>query len=287
MRGCEAHHLLILALALGGLTAGCGPDQVTGSGSKSPTWDMVQFHNVAAGDQDLTKDLTVRSDGDLNLSEGRGNAVSTRGLLAGEKLETLARYVAALPPHSYASSTPCPSDSFVVSVARGSEVLTYVTGSCDPAPPAALTGMRSEFDQLVGELGEARLRVVSYTVLAQGVHSAIHDQRELIVRDRDALLRLLAEHSPGAPVAIPRIDFASQMVIAAFLGDQPSNGYAVSVDGVEQTDSNWLRLDFRQVDPGPSCVISASVTQPFVLVAVPAESGSVLYATTTVETQCH
>jgi hypothetical protein len=236
---------------------------------------LVRYHETAGGQNGSYLDLTVRPDGELTL-DGRGNEAS-RGLLAGEKLETLARLIDALPPQSYGPPTPCSEDGFFVSVTRGGEVLTFASGSCDVSAPAPLTDLSQLFQDLAAQAGEHRVRPVQYQILTHGIYSAIREPGRVIVRDRDALVQLLKAHRPNAPVAIPRVDFSTQMVVAAFLGDCPGSGYALDLDAAEETESGWLRIRFVRTAPPADCAAGGGITQPFVMFAVERRPGDVLF----------
>jgi hypothetical protein len=270
---------ILLTLALGGIAAGCGWDRSTAPQSQNAAWQLVRFHR--AGDATSTGflDLSVESNGELTLVSGRGEASSSRGLLAGERLETLARLVGALPPHSYTPASPCESDGFFISITRGGEVTTYASGSCDPGRPEALSQLSDEMLRLRDEISASRSRVVSYTVLARGVSSALRQPQTVLVRDRDALARLLREHSPERPVVLPKVDFKNQIVVAQFLGEQPTNGYEIDATGAEITESGMLRVQWLQVEPGAGCELSAAASSPFVLVAVEYHGEDLLFAT--------
>jgi hypothetical protein len=277
-------NFLLLTLAFGWFTAGCGWDRATAPRLQEPSWGLVRFHETIDGPEAGYVDLTVRPDGELTLADGRGNAPSSRGLLAGEKLETLARLVDALPPQSYAPLSPCTPDGFFVSVTRGGEVLTFASGTCDAGCPESLSGLSDLFHGLAAELGEPRTQPVPFRVLLRGTASAVHVGEREIVRDRDAFVALLARHCAGGPVAVPRIDFGTEMVVAEFLGDRPSGGYFVDASAVERTESGWMRISFDEVAPGPSCPVTQGRTQPFVVLAVQRQDGDVLFSSSSTET---
>jgi hypothetical protein len=283
--GEHMKNLLYIAMILSGLAAGCAWDNSTAPQAQEPTWNLVRFHETAAAD-DSFRDLSVRTDGELTLIDGRGDGMSERGLLAGEKLETLARLIDALPPQSYAASSPCNSDGFFVSITRGGEVLTYASGSCDAGAPAALTELHQMFDRLALEVLDHKVVTVEFRTLQAGAQSHIRTARRMVIRDRDALVQLLREHQPDQPVAIPRVDFSRQMVVAEFSGDRPTGGYEVGVAGIERTDSGWLRVRLDEVEPGSRCAVSPAVTQPFTIVVVDGHDPDVLFESDVTTTRC-
>lgn len=269
------------------LAAGCTWER-TAPSAQGPAWDRVQLHETADGA--AVHDLSVRTDGELSLVDSRGDGGSSQGLLAGEKLETLARLIDRLPPSSYASSAPCTSDGFVVSVTRGGEVLTYESGSCDQTQPAGLSDLHQTLDGLIAQLqsGNQKPNPIAFTVLSEGTSCAIHQARQEVIRDRDALMGLLREMQPGRPVGIARADFSRQMVVAVFAGDKPTGGYALTADGANESSPGWLQIHLREVAPSPDarCAGAPGTTQPFVLIAVDSADASVSFESTVVVTRC-
>jgi hypothetical protein len=277
---------LIVILILGGLAAGCGLDRTTAPKPHEASWNLVRFHETTSAVEGSYKDLFVRSDGAITLDDGRGDAVSAVGLLAGEKLETLARLIDALPPQSYLPPTPCTTDGFFVSVARDGAVTTYASGLCDPATPASLSNVSTLMQELLAEVTSPRTQFVPFTILLQGTASAVTLPRREVIQDRDALMRILSTHRPDQPVAVPQVDFKRQMVVAEFLGTREGDGYGVTVASAGKTEDGWLRIGFVRTEPNLACVSSSAATQPFVLVALERRSGGILYETTTAVTPC-
>jgi hypothetical protein len=280
-------NLLLLISILGVTTAGCGREATTAPPPQSPTWTLLEFHARGDGTGDSAEvGVAVLSSGEVTLHV-RGEVVSSRGLLAGEKLETLVCFVDALPPTSYASPTPCTPDGFVVSLARDGKELSFASGLCDPTAPQSVLDVAGFFRDLIQDVLAVSTRPLPSTTLLVGTQSAIGSPRREVIRDRDALARLLREHSPAQPVAVPRVDFSRQMVVAEFLGARPTSGYSVESAGAELTQSRMTRIRFDVREPGPGCITAAVLTTPFVLVAMEARpDGELMFETSTLEVIC-
>jgi hypothetical protein len=273
-------HIATVAIIL---TAGCGSDQTVGPGAAQDEWDLVRFHQATGSG---FRDLTLQPDGVLWLEDGRtGDASSARGLLAGERLETLARLIDDLPPRSYAPQAGCGEDGYFVSLTLDEEVLTFASNPCDQTAPESLIEVRDLLTMVVAEVREPRLQTVSFRVLASGNQSEIYVPRRLVIENMQALVQLMQQHDPSQPVALPRVDFRNQIVIAHFLGERPSGGHDVSLDFVERTDAGWLSLHYLEEAPG-ECAVSALPTRPYVIVAVERPEGGLLFESRTVEARC-
>ena len=58
--------------------------------------------------------------------------------------------------------------------------------------------------------------------------------------------------------------------MAIFEGNQPTGGYSLAVSSLDKTASGWeLKLSLDQ--PGPNCVVSQELTQPWIMVLIPSQ----------------
>lgn len=65
--------------------------------------------------------------------------------------------------------------------------------------------------------------------------------------------------------APPPVDFSRQMVIAAVDGQEPSGGYRLEITGIEEV-AGRLEVRVSKEIPGPDCLVTAALTQPFHIV---------------------
>jgi hypothetical protein len=267
------------------------------------SWDQVVLveTRVEAGGraENSVSEVSVRSDGALTLVVRKGDVVSSRGLLSGRNMEALAGLIDALPLASFAAPDPCPIGGFVMTVAGGGMVRTFVFGSCDSSNSAVPASAR-RLQEFLSEVGTSRQTPkpvsVSFQLLLGGTHSALHQPVRAVLQDRDALARFLRAHAPDRPVAVPVVDFGRQIVVAEWLGDRPSTEYSVAFESAEiiqtGTDSEtsgkitWFCLRFHRVTPCPTSAVGAQITQPFVLVALDRHPEEMLFEDTTTEKDC-
>ena len=66
----------------------------------------------------------------------------------------------------------------------------------------------------------------------------------------------------------PSVDFSHDMVVALFMGERPTGGYAIEITRIERTD-HGLSVHYRTSRPDPSAIQTQALTQPFHLVTVP------------------
>jgi hypothetical protein len=61
---------------------------------------------------------------------------------------------------------------------------------------------------------------------------------------------------------VPDVDFSREMVIAAVDQTDPSGGYRFEITGIEEVEGRLLVRVSKQ-SPGPDCIVTAVITQPF------------------------
>ena len=278
----------IAGLLLALVASACGSDRGTAPADLSG-WTELRFHEASSGPGGEFQDLSIGSDGRLVLTVGGGVGQSVRGLLAGEKLETLARLINALPPNSYAPAS-CEA-SYFLRVTDANGVRTYASGACDPATPSALLALTDRLSMVATGAREPRVQPVPYRVLLAGTKSAIHHPERHVARSQDELVALLNRHADHGSVAVPRVDFRTSMVVAEFAGDESAQSAVLSVGAVERTiedgqaiEDGWLRIRWSESVTGPEC--GGSMSQPFVLISVPRQSGDLLFSSERVVAPC-
>lgn len=95
----------------------------------------------------------------------------------------------------------------------------------------------------------------------------------LVIRNRDEFSelwkRFLAPVPPGQWVPpMPEVDFSKEMVVIAAMGEKPSSGYAIMVDGACEVDGH-VEVFVSSVDGGCGGLQMAVVTAPADAVRIP------------------
>ena len=111
------------------------------------------------------------------------------------------------------------------------------------------------------------LQLATFTVIAQGNESHIEQQHFQILRDNAALQKLWDSHLEGVSPkpAAPDVNFPNEMIIAAFAGTKNTGGYVLNVTGINAYPDR-VQIDLSLIKPGDHCMVSTTLTQPFVLV---------------------
>jgi hypothetical protein len=111
---------------------------------------------------------------------------------------------------------------------------------------------------------------VPFSTLGKGTNSGVREQAQVVVRTQSEWVSLWGRHmrTRTAPPPPPAVDFSTEMVVALFLGERPTGGYAIEVTRVERTDTG-LSVRFRVTKPAPGTMQTQMLTQPFDLIKLP------------------
>lgn len=113
----------------------------------------------------------------------------------------------------------------------------------------------------------ASAQVVGKWDKLEGQHSRIAQRRAVVVSDAAAWEKVWKEHDQNAPV--PSVDFASESVVAVFLGETQNAGVKVQiVVQKDMLDADRLNVFYKEVRPASKPFAAAVVCQPFAMIKV-------------------
>jgi hypothetical protein len=87
----------------------------------------------------------------------------------------------------------------------------------------------------------------------------------LLVDDAAEWATLWSQHTGGTA---PAVDFTQDVVVAAFAGRRSTGGYSLGISSISLSVSTLYVNSVEQV-PGPGCLVTLALTQPFHFVRVP------------------
>jgi hypothetical protein len=82
------------------------------------------------------------------------------------------------------------------------------------------------------------------------------------------------------------VDFAREMVVLVAMGERPSGGHSLRVDGVSDAPNGGLVVHVTRTSPGPQCMSITMMTAPLDVVRVPRATGAVRLQTRDVAQPC-
>lgn len=122
---------------------------------------------------------------------------------------------------------------------------------------------------------------IAFEPVAQDSFSGITGKKNVVIKDEAAWARLWAEHTAGrspAP-ALPKIDFASKMLVGAFAGESGSGCHTIAIPRVAAgTASIKVEVDERELQTLAVC--PAVLTHAMQIVAIERSDSPVEFVAT-------
>lgn len=105
--------------------------------------------------------------------------------------------------------------------------------------------------------------------LGRGAYSGMNVATNRVIKTEGEWEKLWKRH--GAirvpPEPAPAVDFEKEMVVAVFMGQKSTGGYAIEIKRIETTALR-LRIIVERKEPGPDAIVTQALTAPFHFVAV-------------------
>ncbi len=110
----------------------------------------------------------------------------------------------------------------------------------------------------------------------KGNHCGITEQKHMVITDPKDWAELWKQvHRGKVPIPeVPTIDFNKNMVLAVFMGQKPTSGYAIQITEISRTNGEVV-VKVKEVTPPKGAILLQVLTQPFHIVVVPKVEGKV------------
>ena len=108
-------------------------------------------------------------------------------------------------------------------------------------------------------------KTISFTRLAYGSRSSVATRVNYLITSADQLKDLWK--LTDATSTPPAVDFKTHAVIAVFAGEKPSDGYAVAVSKIE--DSEKRMVSVALTSPDDTCATKRSTVAPYEILLMP------------------
>jgi PrcB C-terminal len=122
---------------------------------------------------------------------------------------------------------------------------------------------------LMGEAAQMKFKSIN-----RGQNSSIEEFREVVVRSAKEWTTLWKQVGTDRP--LPKVDFATSMVVGVFLGTRPTGGYTVEITGV-QVEGQDLVVSYQERKPGRDELAAQVITSPYDLAIVDRHEGQVRF----------
>jgi hypothetical protein len=121
-------------------------------------------------------------------------------------------------------------------------------------------------------------RVFEGSLSAFRFHTGYTERERLVIRSPEqwsqAWARIIQTYSPRP--AAPAVDFDNEVVILVAMGQRPSGGYFIAVEGVYDADGRVF-AEVREQSPGAGCITTEALTEPVDAVRVPRRDVPVIF----------
>lgn len=110
---------------------------------------------------------------------------------------------------------------------------------------------------------------IAFSRVAKDNFSGVNEKRSVVIKDQAAWERLWAEHVAGRSPApeLPKIDFASKMLVGVFAGESPSGCHTISIPRVT-AGATSIKVEFDERELQTFDVCPAVVTHAMQIVAI-------------------
>ena len=111
------------------------------------------------------------------------------------------------------------------------------------------------------------VEAVPFETVDQGVDSGDQEPAQLVLRSQEAWRQVWERHEAlliHAPEQ-PPVDFHKEMVLAVFLGQRPTGGFAIEIKAVD-TRADALHVLVEETSPPPEAMVTQAFTSPYHIV---------------------
>ena len=103
-----------------------------------------------------------------------------------------------------------------------------------------------------------------YEVLTQSAYQGKENKSYEVIKDNASLEKLYAAINDPQ---IPKVDFSKSRIVALFLGQRTSGGYAIKVKNVSEK-GNKIYVTVEETKPKPGDMVTMAITNPFTIVKI-------------------
>jgi hypothetical protein len=115
---------------------------------------------------------------------------------------------------------------------------------------------------------------IEVTTISRSSMSLVDATRHAVARSPAEWAALWKEHSGARPA--PDVDFAKVAVVAVFLGQRPTAGYAVAITGARQEGSTLI-VQWLETKPPTDRMLAQIITSPVHIASIPAFAGEIRF----------
>jgi PrcB C-terminal len=119
---------------------------------------------------------------------------------------------------------------------------------------------------------------IPFQILLQDTHGGYTESKFTVIVDNESLTEVynLLNKSRSPKLKTPVINFEKEMVIALFLGEKNSGGYAITVEQV-LNKNNKVSVFYKATSPKLGDMVTSVMTQPFTIIKMPKTEKEIVF----------
>jgi PrcB C-terminal len=119
---------------------------------------------------------------------------------------------------------------------------------------------------------------ILFQMLVQDTYGGYTDSKFMVIEDNESLTEVfnIFNKSRSPQLKIPIINFEKETVIALFLGEKYSGGYAITVEQVLDKN-NKVNIFYKVTSPKLGDMVTSVMTQPFSIIKIPKTTKEIVF----------
>ncbi len=151
--------------------------------------------------------------------------------------------------------------------------------------PAGYTGFQIAWS--VGLFETVEEEQMEFSTVGIGYSSGHTSPAYYVIQDTETWSGVWNQHVQFMvyPAPPPEINFSKYTVIAVFMGEVRTGGYAIRVYDIVDAGASMI-VKVEKTEPGPRCIVTQALTQPYHIVQIAKTDKPIFFETTTEITEC-
>ncbi len=110
---------------------------------------------------------------------------------------------------------------------------------------------------------------LDFTTISLGCHSGHTHLAYYVIQDNETWVELWNQHMLFMvyPLPTPDVDFSAHTVVAVFMGEASTSGYALRIYDIVDVGSSIV-VKLEKTEPDPKCIVAQVLTQPYHMVQI-------------------
>jgi len=128
---------------------------------------------------------------------------------------------------------------------------------------------------------------LDFTTISVGCHSGHTNLAYYVIQDNQAWVELWNQHMQFFvdPLPPPEVDFSVNTVVALFMGEARTGGYALRVYEIVDVGSS-IMVKMEKTEPDPRCIVPQMLTQPYHIVQIAKTDKPITFDISTKTIEC-